>query len=130
MKKERRKGAFFFRKGDLIAVAAVLLLAALIFAAFAPRGDAEGAYAQVYQNGALLFTVSLDRDREFPVTGAYSNTVTVKGGKIAITRSDCPGEDCVHSGWLDSPDRSIVCLPNALEIRVVSGSSDVDFVVG
>ena len=119
-----------FKKGDLLAIAAVLVLAAVTFLFFLPRSSTEPAAAQIYQNGRLVMTVSLDQPREFPVVGEYCNTVTVEGGSIAITASDCPGQDCVHSGAIHSPGRSLVCLPNALEIRVVSGQSDVDFVVG
>jgi hypothetical protein len=119
-----------FKIGDLLAVMAVLLLAVVCFLAFLPsKGEGE-VLAQIYQNGELLMTVSLDQPREFPVEGDYCNTVTVREGEIAITASDCPGQDCVHSGAIHSPGRSLVCLPNALEIRVVSGQSDVDFVVG
>ena len=119
-----------FKIGDLLAIAAVLLLAAVCFLAFLPRGGEGEVTAQIYQNGQLLMTVSLDQPQEFPVEGDYRNTVTVRNGEIAITGSDCPGQDCVHSGAIHSPGRSLVCLPNALEIRVVSGQSDVDFVVG
>ena len=59
-----------------------------------------------------------------------ANTITVCDGKISFSDSDCPGQDCVHSGSIGSTGRSLVCLPNAVEIRVVSGESDVDFVVG
>jgi hypothetical protein len=108
----------------------VLLLAVVCFLAFLPRGAGEAAVAQIYQNGQLLMTVALDRPDQFPVQGDYCNTVTVKDGAIAITASDCPGQDCIHSGSIRAPGRSLVCLPNALEIRVISGQSDVDFVVG
>lgn len=119
-----------FQKGDLLAVAAVLVLAVVTFLFFLPRSSSTPAVAQIYQNGALLMTVPLDQPQEFPVEGEYCNTITVRDGKIAITASDCPGLDCVHSGAIHSPGRSLVCLPNALEIRVVTGQSDVDFVVG
>ena len=119
-----------FKIGDLLAVAAVLVLAVLCALAFWPRSTGEAVCAQIYQNGQLLMTVSLDQPQEFPVEGDYCNTVTVEDGTIAITDSDCPGQDCVHSGAIHSPGRSLVCLPNALEIRVISGQSDVDFVVG
>ena len=118
-----------FKLGDLLAIGAVLVLAALCFLAFLPRGE-EASCAQIYQGGELIMTVSLDTAQEFPVEGDYCNIITVRDGEIAITDSDCPGQDCVHSGSVDSPGRSLVCLPNALEIRVVSGQSDVDFVVG
>ena len=119
-----------FKIGDLLAIGGVLLAAALVLLVYLPRGNTEAAVAQIYQNGKLVMTLPLDQPRELPITGGYCNTITVRDGKIAITGSDCPGQDCVHSGWLDSPGRSLVCLPNALEIRVVAEQSDVDFVVG
>lgn len=118
-----------FRKGDLLAVAAVLVLAGLVFAFFLPDQTAGGT-AQIYQNGKLIRSISLARDQEFTLEGSYRNTVTVKGGKIAITASNCPGKDCVHCGWAGSPGKLIVCLPNALEIRIVADRSEVDHVVG
>ena len=123
------KHRYGFRPGDLLAVGAVLLLAAVIFVLFFLPAQGEAAYAQVYQNGRLLHTLSLAQNREVTVTGEYRCTVTVKDGSVAVTASDCPGEDCVHSGWIRSPGRSIVCLPNGLELRVVGETGDVDFVV-
>ena len=117
-----------FRKGDLLAAALVLLAAILLFLCFLPRGEA--AYAEVYLHGELIQRLPLNRDSEITVCDGYTNTVTVSGGKIAVTASDCPGADCVGCGWSSTPGRSIVCLPNGLEIRIVSGQSDVDFVVG
>lgn len=117
-----------FRKGDVLAVALVLLAAVLVFLCFLPKGDA--AYAEVYLKGELLHKLPLNRNTQITVVGEFTNTVTVADGKIAVTASDCPGEDCVGCGWSNATGRSIVCLPNGLEIRIVSGQSDVDFVVG
>ena len=119
-----------FQKGDLIAVGLVVLLAVIVGLCFLPRRTDAACVAQIYQNGELIKTLSLEEDQEFTVTGSYTNTVTVKDGRIAVTASDCPGEDCVHSGSAGSVGRSIVCLPNALEIRITAGEADVDFVVG
>lgn len=117
-----------FRKGDVLAVALVLLAAVLVFLCFLPKGDA--AYAEVYLKGELLHKLPLNRNTQITVVGEFTNTITVADGKIAVTASDCPGEDCVGCGWSNATGRSIVCLPNGLEIRIVSGQSDVDFVVG
>ena len=119
-----------FRKWDLAAVAGVVLAAAVVFACYLPAKSEPAAYARIYLQGELIRTVSLAEDQIFTVEGAYCNTVEVRDGKIAICRSDCPGEDCVACGWLDGTGRSIVCLPNGLEIRVVGARDDVDFVVG
>ena len=119
-----------FQKGDYLAVAVTLLLVAVVFLAFLPRETGDTPMAEIYLDGTLVRRVSLDTSAEFSVTGDYMNTVTVRDGKIAVTESDCPGGDCVHSGWIGTSGRSIVCLPNRMEIRIVSAPGDVDFVVG
>jgi len=118
-----------FRRGDLLAVLLVALIALGTIFAFMPAGAAdEGRVAQIYQNGALLHELPLDVDTNVTLEGDYRNTVSVSGGRVSISESDCPGEDCVLSGAIYAPGRSIVCLPNRVEIRV-SGAGDVDFVV-
>ena len=112
-----------FQKGDLLAVAAALLLAVAVFFLFLPR-ESGAPVAEVYLDGELIRQLPLDTPVEFEVTGAYRNTITVRDGKIGVSASDCPGGGCVPSG------RSIVCLPNRMEIRIVSAAGDVDFVVG
>ena len=119
-----------FHKGDILAIAAVVILAVLVAVCFLPKNGSDAVVAEVYQDGELLRTLSLGENASFVVTGTYTNTITVENGKIAITASDCPGEDCVHSGAIHTSGRSIVCLPNGVEVRVVSAQSDVDFVVG
>lgn len=117
-----------FRKGDILAI---LLVAAIAIASLIPvlPDRSAGDFIQIYQDGVLVQEFPLSEDRTLTLSGQYTNTVTVRGGKAAITESDCPGEDCVHSGWIGSVGRSIVCLPNRVEVRI-SGASDVDFIVG
>ncbi|HIQ78330.1 MAG TPA: NusG domain II-containing protein [Candidatus Scatomorpha intestinavium] len=123
-----------FRPGDLIAAAAIAILAGAVAIAFFTTRSSGPAEAEIRQNGELIATVPLSEDTEFEIGGTYHNTVTVKDGEIAITSSDCPGEDCVLSGWRSTAGQSIVCLPNLVEIRIVAaeGSNDqgVDGVTG
>ena len=119
-----------FCKGDVLAIAAVVLMAIFVAVSYLPKDDIGPVTAEIYQHGELVKTMSLEEDATFEITGDYTNLITVQNGKIAITASDCPGEDCVHSGAIQSAGRSLVCLPNEVEVRVVSGASDVDFVVG
>lgn len=119
-----------FRKGDFLAIAIVAVLAVLVALCFLPKGSDSPVQAQIYQSGDLIMTVPLEEDASFTITGKYTNVITVADGRIAVSASDCPGEDCVHSGAIHSSGRSIVCLPNSVEIRIVNAQSDVDFVVG
>ena len=119
-----------FRKGDFLAIAAVLLLAVLAAVSFLPGAAAGPVTAEIYQDGQLRKSLSLEADTSFEMTGKYTNVITVQDGQIFISASDCPGEDCVHSGAIHSSGRSLVCLPNGVEVRIVDARSDVDFVVG
>ena len=115
------------RKGDLLAAALVVALAVLTAVLLLPRLTADSAaFAQIYRDGTLVREGQLEVDQTFQIHGAYTNTVTVRGGKIAVTHSDCPTNDCVHQGWLSAG--TIVCLPNRVEIRL-TGASDVDILI-
>ena len=118
-----------FRKGDLLAIFLVIALAAAIVISFLPQRKQQGGYAEIYLHAKKIKTVSLLEDQTFTITDRYTNEITIQDGRIAITGSDCPGEDCIHIGYICSPGRTIVCLPNGLEIRIVSQNDDVDFVV-
>lgn len=118
-----------FCKGDLFAIALVAVIAILVSVLFWTNvGAEEGSVLMVYQNGQLIEELSLDADAELVVEGAYTNKIVVKDGKASIEESDCPGNDCMHSGAIHEAGRSIVCLPNRVELRI-EGASEVDFVV-
>ena len=119
-----------FRRGDWLAIGIVALIAAAVMLCFVPGRNDPAAYAQIYLDGQPVNTVPLDENTTFVISDQYSNEITVRDGTIAFTESDCPGRDCVHSGSIGSTGRSLVCLPNRVEIRVISAEADVDFVVG
>lgn len=118
-----------FRLGDGIAVAVVCVLAAVVAFLFFPRTDTPG-QVEIYQYGKLVRTENLHADGQYELSGAYTNLVAISNGQVSFLRSDCPGQDCVHSGAISATGRSLVCLPNGVEVRIVAKSSDVDFAVG
>ena len=114
-----------FRKGDFLAIGVVLLAAVLAAGLGLPKLTSDGSgFARIYRDGKFIREVPLSVDQTFQIRGDYTNTVTVCGGRIAVTHSDCPTNDCVHQGWLSSGG-AIVCLPNRVEIRITA-PSDVD----
>lgn len=120
------KAVLKFKKGDLLAVAVVCAVALAVLLAL-PSLRSGGSFAQIWQDGEPVREVPLSVDQTFRIRGEYTNTVTVSDGKIAVTHSDCPTNDCVHMGWLRDGG-SIVCLPNRVEIRIV-GDTETDIVV-
>lgn len=114
------------RWGDFVAGALVLLLALVTAWYYMPAGNQKGQTAQIWQDGTLVRELDLSENQNIVVEGAYENTVVVENGKVAIQASTCPGEDCVHAGWCGETGRSIVCLPNRVEIRVVDREMQVE----
>lgn len=125
-----KKSEFTFRKGDWIAVILVILMAVSTFLCFLPKGTTDDAavVVQIYKDSTLIKECNLNVNETFVIEGEYVNTVTIRDGKIGITESNCPGTDCVHSGLIGTIGRSIVCLPNKVEIRI-TGEAEVDIVV-
>ena len=44
--------------------------------------------------------------------------VTVKNGKVAITKNVCPEDFCKHLGWIDSKGYALICAPNRIVVEI------------
>lgn len=120
-------------RGDFFAAALILVAAAALLVSFARGAGQTAATVQVWQDGVLQGEYPLAADREFVVEGPYHNTVRIEDGRVCIAGADCPGQDCVKSGWHRDTGRSIVCLPNRLELRLTGSGTEppaVDGVTG
>ena len=120
-----------FCKGDAVVIFFVLMLAVLIGVVFVrTTGTDKGETVVIYRDGSKVQEISLYEDTEILIENSYTNKVMVKDEKVAIVESDCPGMDCIHSGWIGGKGRSLVCLPNRVEIRIEGEmDSEVDFIV-
>lgn len=119
-----------FRRGDICAIAFVLVLAAAVSAFFLIPSQSQEVFVEIRQDGKLLGQYPLSQDRTVTIGGEYANTVVIENGAVWVEAATCPGADCVHSGKISAAGRSIVCLPNRLEIRLIGEAGDVDMVVG
>ena len=108
----------------------IILFAAIaavcIFLSLPLFSQEQARFAKITSKGETVKTVDLAIDQEFTVDG--KNTVTVSGGKIAVTWADCPDHYCMKRGFC-AGGTDIVCLPNRLVISFV-GDQDVDAAVG
>ena len=124
---------------DVTVVLAVVVLA-ILSALTVWRGGTE--------TGALTAVVTADGqeiDRfapadllDAPRTYSYNGvtlTVAVEedGNGLRVSSSDCPTQDCVHTGTISRGGQSIVCLPARIVIQLTGGTTDnndVDIVIG
>ncbi|MBE6988340.1 MAG: NusG domain II-containing protein [Ruminococcaceae bacterium] len=118
------------KKADILILIAALVMAVGIITYFA-RTEAEGSTAIILRDGKEIMRIDLSAvgEKEYTVEGDYINHILVKDGSISVIESTCPGGVCVSSGSISEAGKSIVCLPNRMEIRI-TGSEEVDVVVG
>lgn len=136
-------------KYDLIVVAAVLALAALLGVRFwlSPAPESGTLLAVVEIDGAEVDRFTLAQAAE--ETRTYTNNgvtltvapcVTVKRDTetrtqtetagVRVVSSDCPTQDCVHTGQISRAGQSIVCLPAHIVITLAGADADYDLITG
>lgn len=118
----------------LVVLAVVLLAVGLAF--FQWRGgESEGLTAVVSVDGEEIDRVSLDHaaGEKTYQAGAYTLTVEYAAGNVRVRSSDCPTQDCVHTGAVSRSGQSVVCLPGRFILRLEGGAAEdggVDAVLG
>lgn len=116
----------------LLAVIVLALSAGGIWWVQRGRGEESGGpmRAKVYRGDALLLSVGLEQDRSIDLLDGRIRA-QVRGGRIAITESDCPRRVCVHIGSVGHSGETIICVPNKIliEIEAEGGAEALDAVV-
>ena len=116
-------------RNDLILIAALLLLAGILYLAL-NLGRREGGVVVVRVDGAEVERHSLAVNGTFPLNGG-SNILVIEDGKAWLSDANCPDHICVKQGKIHYTGQVITCLPNHLTVTVEGGESDgVDLVVG
>ncbi|MCI9332673.1 MAG: NusG domain II-containing protein [Oscillibacter sp.] len=116
----------------------VLCVAALAvgLAVFQWRGGtSRGLTAVVSVDGEEIDRVFLEdaAGEKIYRAGAYTLTVEYAAGSARVCSSDCPTQDCVHTGAVSRGGQSVVCLPGRFILRLEGGEPDpegVDAVLG
>ena len=122
---------------DALVAAVVIALAvatALLF--YLPKAQGGQRTVVITQRGQEVCRQDInipgfDKERVVELDdGVYHLTVRINDGGVYVSDSDCPGQDCVHTGAISRAGQSIVCLPAQVVISIVSTSSAVDAVLG
>lgn len=114
-----------------IVLVAVASLVGLRLWLGAGSGDASASgMAHVTDGDGNVLELPLDADTvETVTTSLGTNVIEVREGRVRVREADCPHQDCVEQGWIDSPSQEIVCLPHRLYVDVVGGvEPDIDVV--
>ena len=105
----------------LVGDAAVLaLLGAAVLALAVPRSaPGRPVRAEVEAAGKVVATIDLSRDGVTDVPGVLGATrLEVRSGRVRVLSSPCPRQICSHGGWVGAAGEMLVCLPNAVVVRL------------
>jgi len=120
MSSDKKKEYCLFRIWDVFVLVLVLaLLAVTLYFVISPK---RGQMAEVYRDGELIRTLSLDVDTEIILEDL---TIVVEDGSIFVKYADCPDKICERRGRIYNAGESIICLPNKIIIKVV-GKGEVE----
>lgn len=123
MKKRDFKTEKPFYVRDFVAVAMVL---AVLIASIVMLTAKKGGTVEVYVDGKLTYSYSLDKNRTFEVyCDNGKNVVEIKDGKVSVIDADCNNRACVKSKAISKKGEQIVCLPHKL-IVVIKGGSEAE----
>ena len=111
---------------DSVVVIFVGLLACGILYGARAGGAAEAVTAVVYADGVEIDRVRTDTpsERTYTANGYTLHMEFCPGARVVS--SDCPTQDCVHTGVVTYGGQSIVCLPARIVVRMEGGAVPSD----
>lgn len=119
---------FQWRGGQSQALTAVVSVDGEEVDRFSPEDLLER--PRTYTNNGYTLTVVFGIDYEGPARNAMPPSGE---SGLRVAASDCPTQDCVHTGIIARSGQSIVCLPARVIVRLEGGTAEdggVDAVLG
>ena len=112
---------------SLVVLAVVVLAAASAWMVWRGPTVEGNLTAVVSVDGAEVERIDLEADGETRTYSHNGYTLTVNlrpDGEVGVLveTSDCPTQDCVHTGTITRAGQSIVCLPARIIIQLQGGA--------
>lgn len=85
----------------------------------------KGTSVEVYVDNKLYKTIDINDEVEFKIKGKNGyNIVRVHDKGVEMVEASCPDKVCVHTGFINKPSQSIVCIPNKVTIKIKTDKKD------
>lgn len=101
----------------------IIIVAITITGFFLFRGSGNDASTITVECNGDTYRYSLDNNQIISLEGAIGQTILeIKDHSVAIIKSPCTNQTCVHEGWISNPNSFIACIPGKILITVDSKS--------
>lgn len=110
------------KKGDILLVCAVLILAAAGLIYMNLGGKKSGGTLTVTVAGEIYDTYDLAENQEISLDmdGGH-NQFQIKDGVVSMMEADCPDQYCVKHAPIYKVNETIVCLPHKVVLEITEG---------
>ena len=114
----------FNRYDAMIAAVVALLAVAVALWFYLPKTQSGELTVVISTGGEETERVKLNSFTETTVThNGYALTVAADESGVWVADSDCPTQDCVHTGTITRAGQSIVCLPAQVVVHLEGAAS-------
>ena len=118
----------------VVALAVAALAVACAVGIWQGSGSQEALTAVISVDGTEVERIPLAQETRRTVEGGgYTLEICLTDTEVWVEHSDCPTQDCVHTGRISRSGQSIVCLPARVVVELEGGSTaddGLDAVIG
>ena len=87
----------------------------------------QGEYLKIQMGAQDIGSFSLNQNSTKIIEGPIGKTeVIINSGKVRISKSPCTKKYCIHQGWINQLNQTIVCVPNQISVSIIGNQSDYD----
>lgn len=113
------------KKKDTFLIGGILIVVLISFLINNIINSKGSSSIEIYVNGELYEEVSINKDKEIRIENNNGyNIVKIHDKGVEIIDASCPDKVCVHTGLIDKPSKSIVCIPNKVNIKIKTNDKD------
>lgn len=113
-------------KHDIFVGSFLLVLVVSLVISLISLRSSDDHYVYVKYDGQIVHQMDLHKDEVFTLhqdDEKYKDLhgdfeITVKDGKVSITKNVCPENFCKHLGAIDSKGYSLICAPNKVVVEI------------
>ena len=119
-------------RNDIILIGSLVLVTVISLVVILCTRIKSNLVAKVYVQNNVVEVLDLTKKEEqtYKIKGLNGYVyVHTKYGAVAITKSNCPHQDCVHMGYVRNTNRPIICAYNAVSV-IIEGTTVNDVVIG
>lgn len=111
------------RKSDVILIVTIIILNTLFLISVLDLQPSDNAI--IYYDNVVVREIDLNEDNVYSLNATNGEVeVTVKDGKVAITKETSPLNICSKQGYVDVNKIPLICLPNKVVVEGVDPNVD------